>query len=783
MMKGNIIQLFRRSKPIFEYFLGYPLTILAFLFIGNILYSSRVKIASSLFHTNLFHLTLGILCVSLFFMVKGILWILLLNKNNLVTNRKRLLFSYTFSEIQRYIPGNIFAYLKRIKTHKAENIDTRSVVKNIVIESAILASSAALLSITGVLFLLKNNSFILFNNFFILICLFAALVILVTLYLFITKLNYSIFSKVFFEKHLPLFLLGCLGWMCFGIGNYFIAISIAPFSVYYFSVICSLFILCWLIGYLLFILPMGLGARELAIVYSFSSLAPLYLLPLVALYSRLGMIIGEFIFLSISYLYYKIKLPKLFQKVNFATILLTIITTVHASYFAYVSILRHNNFLTGRFDLGNMDQTVWNTFHGNFFLLTNPDGVNQISRLGIHADFFLVLIAPLYALWEDPRVLLILQSIVISMGAFFVYAIAIYIFKKVNHLSLFKVKTLALGLSFSYLLNFYIQEQVLFDFHAVSLSTTFLLATSYFFIRKKYALFTLFLFLSVLCKENIYLIGALFGLGLILRKKWSYGVILSGVCLGVFTFLMIKLIPQSRGTEHFALSYLSYLGDKPTKIVANVFLKPYLLFPLVFNFQTLQYYYELFVTTGFLALIAPTYLIFALPDLAINTLSTNQNLRSYQFHYGATIIPFIYVSTIYGIKKILNFKKSKTIQTVLVYYLFAITLITTWNFSNLPGAKNADYFPFVQQKGDIEYINNAINSIPLAAKVSATNNIGAHLSQRESIYVLPRGIDMADYLVFYKENLDLAKSYEANPKYLEVAHREDFWVFKKISSL
>ena len=52
----------------------------------------------------------------------------------------------------------------------------------------------------------------------------------------------------------------------------------------------------------------------------------------------------------------------------------------YAAGFGSLSILRHRAFNTGRYDLGNMVQTVWNTAHGHFLQMTSGDG-RQISRL------------------------------------------------------------------------------------------------------------------------------------------------------------------------------------------------------------------------------------------------------------------------------------------------------------------------------------------------------------------------------------------------------------------
>ena len=67
----------------------------------------------------------------------------------------------------------------------------------------------------------------------------------------------------------------------------------------------------------------------------------------------------------------------------------------YAAGFGSLSVLRHRAFNTGRYDLGNMVQTVWNTAHGHFLQMTSGDG-RQISRLAAHFDPILSAFAPLW---------------------------------------------------------------------------------------------------------------------------------------------------------------------------------------------------------------------------------------------------------------------------------------------------------------------------------------------------------------------------------------------------
>jgi uncharacterized membrane protein len=94
-----------------------------------------------------------------------------------------------------------------------------------------------------------------------------------------------------------------------------------------------------------------------------------------------------------------------------------------ASVFSSASILRHRTFGSGRFDLGNMTQAVWSTAHGDFLSVTDVHG-EQISRLGSHFDPILAALAPLWWVWPDPELLLVVQAVAVAAGAIPVYWLA-----------------------------------------------------------------------------------------------------------------------------------------------------------------------------------------------------------------------------------------------------------------------------------------------------------------------------------------------------------------------
>lgn len=445
---------------------------------------------------------------------------------------------------------------------------------------------------------------------------------------------------------------------------------------------------------------------------------------------------------------------------------------IYCFYFAITAFFRFDNFHTGKFDLGNMDQAVWNTINGRIFQASNENGV-IISRLSSHADFILVLLSPLYLLWSHAKMLLLVQVLIAGAGAFFVYAIAKDIIKN---------KSIALTLAFTYLLNPAIQRANLYDFHAVTLATTFLLGTYYFFIKKNYKYFAFFAILSGLCKEQIWLIIALFGIFLFIQqKKRLFGAIVFLTSIGLFYFLIWHAIPKAFGSQHFALSYYSDFGDSPTKIILTALFSPQKIISIILQPDRIHYLIQLFSPHGFLSFLSPVYLAFAIPDMLINLLSSKHLLRELYYHYTATISPFIFIATIYSIALIRR-KFSKIRSSVLILYLFITSFCAAYLYGPLPGSRSQDVEMFVKPIKNQKFINQYLDSISSEYSIAATNNVGSHISQREKVHVLPSGIDTADIVILLRirsEEKRMLEKLKKNPNYELVLEKGEFFVFKK----
>ena len=158
--------------------------------------------------------------------------------------------------------------------------------------------------------------------------------------------------------------------------------------------------------------------------------------------------------------------------------------------------------------------------------MTNQTLNKNVSRLATHFDPILAFLSPFYWFYPSPSTLLVIQTIVLAIGAWFIYLIA-----KIT----LKNKIYALIFSLSYLSSFLVTRANLFDFHPVVLATTFLLAAIYFEMINKNFFTLVFILLSLLTKEHVGLVTFLYGLYItFFRRKKTFGLFISAISLIFF---------------------------------------------------------------------------------------------------------------------------------------------------------------------------------------------------------------------------------------------------------
>lgn len=358
-------------------------------------------------------------------------------------------------------------------------------------------------------------------------------------------------------------------------------------------------------------------------------------------------------------------------------VLLAISIAIFIVVFSYLSHKRYNTLHSYYYDLGIMNQVVDNTSRGRFLEMTNQQLGENVNRLAIHFDPILAAFAPFYLLWRDPTVLLIGQAVVLGLGALAVYLLSIKILKK---------KSISLLMAVLYLLYFQVQRAVLFDFHAVVLSTTFLLFAFYFMESKKKLPYFLFLLLALLTKEHVGMVVMMLGIYLVfVKKEIKMGVMTAALGLMFFVTTVYVAIPYFRQQDHFALRYFEEFGDSPSKIFVNILTHPLVTLRKVFSKDAIDYFMRM-VNPLFFALFSPLTFMISLPEWAINILSINANMRGYYFHYSSLIVPTLFYGLILGYRNFEKLVKNNTVKTAVFVVFIIANVVSFYRYNPVPAA-------------------------------------------------------------------------------------------------
>lgn len=460
-------------------------------------------------------------------------------------------------------------------------------------------------------------------------------------------------------------------------------------------------------------------------------------------------------------------------KSNWDKLLLFFFISVYVMIFSSLSILRHNAFASG-LDLGNMDQTIWNTLNGNFFSLTHDS--QNVSRLAVHSDFLLILFTPFYAVWSNPRLLLVIQSFYLGLGAIPTYLIAKLILKN---------RTLALGFALIYLLNPLIEWVNIFDYHTVSFLIPTFLSLFYCALTKRWRWYWMWFTIILLIKEETALQVFLFGLTLwIVFKNKKIGIMTSLISGVWFCFIFFVLMPAFSTTgEHWALAWYQHDG-------VGALMNRILFLPEIQN-----YYHLLFRSFGYLPLLGLPWIFLAGPELAINALSTHSEMHSIQYHYTSGLIPIFLIASIYGVKyfSVLFKSKSTGVSGVLVGIALIIVLRMNYHYSPLPTTQSC-WCKVYQVSDDDRTFEKLLQAIPQDASITSSTEIHAHVSQRRESYMLPYATSSAQYIALIDQNRivdnygpkpaekELMSTLNKEGRYALINRTGHFYLYRKINS-
>lgn len=587
----------------------------------------------------------------------------------------------------------------------------------------------------------------------------------------------------------------CIAWVGFTIGSYAVAAAFLKLQPNTAFLLLATFPIAWFLGYASFVTPSGIGVREAAIAVL---LSPVYgsLSVIIATYSRIAMTIVELgwvagsawkdVWLGLQAAWRWIRTPRG---------VVIIMAVLFALYFSFVTVAMHSKVITSRFDLGNMDQVVWNSSHGRLFQFTNPYSTEIVSRYIHHGDIMLVLFAPLYWIYASPTVLLVAQACIVAYGSWFVFRLGKRI---LGH------DWLAAVLALAFLFYPTLQRAVLFDFHSLTLGATFSVGLVLAYVERRWKAFAVFAVLFAICKEELPLMIASLAI-FMLWRHWreipvrKIALTTLGLSIAYFGITYFGIMPAARdgASSKYVVQY-DVLGTSPKEMLQNVRENPRLLVAMVAGKQARHMYAGQLGPVGFLPLASPLWLAMAWPDYVVNLFNERIEPRLMIYHYQATIAGFVFIASIFGVAAIrrrfgtwwdrrLRRYVHISLESTLIIYILLVAGVESYRLSPLPYSQTKDMRVFWRAPM-APIIKSAIAEVPESAKVSATNTVGAQLAHREHLYQFPNGIGEADYIFIllakegtleWQRNHTQVESLATDPRYEKYVEEKNFTAYRK----
>jgi uncharacterized membrane protein len=420
----------------------------------------------------------------------------------------------------------------------------------------------------------------------------------------------------------------------------------------------------------------------------------------------------------------------------------------YASYTGYWSIQQHHRLATASFDLGIVDNVMFNAMSGHGFRAPVLFGPSGGSLLAGHANFVLYLFLPFY--WLSPRAetLLIIQSVLLGFAA-----IPLYGFAKTQ-----LPRWSAALVSVAYLLYAPLHGLNFYDFHYLPVCIFFLFCLFWALSTNRTVLVWVFWALCVLIREDVPVGLATLGVFLVFSGyRVRTGVWMT--VLSVISFVLIKfVIMQMAGTWWFANLYKGLMPEGERNyggVVMTLLTNPAYVVSTLATEEKLTYALHLLVPLVFLPLRRWTYLWLLFAGFFFTLLTTKYKPTvSISFQYTAHWIPYLFGAAVLAMSG-MGRSRSGVVhrRAALTALLFGLVLHSLSFGAILRPTKFVGGFQKVPfhvteaERSRYRDLQEVIAMIPPEASVAATDSENPHISNRVTAYPFRTGSGEAEYLL------------------------------------
>lgn len=400
------------------------------------------------------------------------------------------------------------------------------------------------------------------------------------------------------------------------------------------------------------------------------------------------------------------------------------------------AFLKFKNFESRGYDLGIFDQAVrqYSLFKAPIVPIKGVD----FNLLGDHFHPVLALLAPLYWIWDDPRMLgIALAGLLVST------AIPVYLFTRPRFGHLGALLTAA-----ALLLWWPFQSIVNWEFHEIAFGVPVMAWIIWAFDRGRYWLVLGLASSLLLVREDMGITMVAVGIVLLFHRQWVKAGLSMAIGLAGYLAVTSYLIPLFSPAGTFSYWQYTALGASAGAAIIFLLTHPFQSIGILFNHQLKVLLWLLsFAPLALLPLASP-YVILGAPLLLSRLFNDRLNTWAPVYQYDAIMAPILILSAVHVLGKLIERYGWVKIKVIAPAYLLIFALIGTLFFHavfplgrTLTGA-NWGTSELVRAK------ERAVDMIPDHVCVESADTLVPHLTDRTYVGMMGDiGNDLSSWMI------------------------------------
>lgn len=381
-------------------------------------------------------------------------------------------------------------------------------------------------------------------------------------------------------------------------------------------------------------------------------------------------------------------------------------------------------------DLAIFNQVFWNTVHGRFFAQT----INPNSYLGDHAGLAILPLSLLYAIWQDPRTLLVIQTVALALAALPLFAIAKHAVKGRDGVSRF----VPLAIVIAWLMSPLVQNADLYEFHLLAVAQPFIFLALLAYVRERRAAFVAWAVAAMLFREDIALIIAFVGILAMFEKRgrwWCWVPLAMGAAWFAAGMRLISAFAPKGGYK-FAVYYSWMGGNTLTAALAGALSNPLRVVAHMLTIGNIDMLVGFGLPLLFVPLLAPRRLLLAVAPLAAILLGApgggEMILRT---EYAMLFLPGLFMAAVAGLASVLEMER-RPLRLGAWPTLGVFALAVAYSSFVLGPVPHAAAAMMKGVPPDAAAAEKVVDAVPDGASVAAGYRLLPRLSSRTRLYAL-----------------------------------------------